>query len=92
MNSLFFFHAEDGIRDVVRSRGRGYVYKRQGCVCVGVCVCVRVCACVRVCVCVCGLADTPVTVLMIVSVLLYDGELTLLKNRQGYIRLLRAAD
>ena len=26
---LFFFQAEDGIRDVVRSRGLGDVYKRQ---------------------------------------------------------------
>ena len=25
----FFFQAEDGIRDLVRSRGLGYVYKRQ---------------------------------------------------------------
>ena len=25
----FFFQAEDGIRDLVRSRGRGDVYKRQ---------------------------------------------------------------
>ena len=32
MNSghdLFFFQAEDGIRDLVRSRGLGDVYKRQ---------------------------------------------------------------
>ena len=29
--SLFFFQAEDGIRDLVRSRGLGDVYKRQGC-------------------------------------------------------------
>ena len=27
---LFFFQAEDGIRDRVRSRGLGDVYKRQG--------------------------------------------------------------
>eukprot|EP00831_Metopus_contortus_P056746 TRINITY_DN48808_c0_g1_i1.p3 TRINITY_DN48808_c0_g1~~TRINITY_DN48808_c0_g1_i1.p3 ORF type:complete len:121 (-),score=43.17 TRINITY_DN48808_c0_g1_i1:77-439(-) len=27
---LFFFQAEDGIRDVERSRGLGDVYKRQG--------------------------------------------------------------
>ena len=27
--SLFFFQAEDGIRDVERSRGLGDVYKRQ---------------------------------------------------------------
>ena len=29
--ALFFFQAEDGIRDLVRSRGLGDVYKRQGC-------------------------------------------------------------
>ena len=29
---LFFFQAEDGIRDLVRSRGLGDVYKRQGAV------------------------------------------------------------
>ena len=28
-NSLCFFQAEDGIRDLVRSRGLGDVYKRQ---------------------------------------------------------------
>ena len=28
-SSLFFFQAEDGIRDLVRSRGLGDVYKRQ---------------------------------------------------------------
>eukprot|EP00656_Telonema_subtile_P029732 TRINITY_DN3281_c0_g1_i1.p1 TRINITY_DN3281_c0_g1~~TRINITY_DN3281_c0_g1_i1.p1 ORF type:complete len:339 (-),score=92.04 TRINITY_DN3281_c0_g1_i1:244-1260(-) len=28
---FFFFQAEDGIRDLVRSRGLGDVYKRQGC-------------------------------------------------------------
>ena len=28
-NSVFFFQAEDGIRDLVRSRGLGDVYKRQ---------------------------------------------------------------
>ena len=28
-NSGFFFQAEDGIRDLVRSRGLGDVYKRQ---------------------------------------------------------------
>ena len=27
--SVFFFQAEDGIRDLVRSRGLGDVYKRQ---------------------------------------------------------------
>ncbi len=33
---VFFFQAEDGIRDLVRSRGLGDVYKRQrqGC---GIC-------------------------------------------------------
>ena len=32
MSSLvFFFQAEDGIRDLVRSRGLGDVYKRQAC-------------------------------------------------------------
>ena len=30
---FFFFQAEDGIRDLVRSRGLGDVYKRQGHVC-----------------------------------------------------------
>ena len=29
MNEIFFFQAEDGIRDLVRSRGLGDVYKRQ---------------------------------------------------------------
>ena len=29
----FFFQAEDGIRDLVRSRGLGDVYKRQGISC-----------------------------------------------------------
>ena len=29
-NECFFFQAEDGIRDLVRSRGLGDVYKRQG--------------------------------------------------------------
>ena len=29
MDSFFFFQAEDGIRDLVRSRGLGDVYKRQ---------------------------------------------------------------
>ena len=28
--ACFFFQAEDGIRDLVRSRGLGDVYKRQG--------------------------------------------------------------
>ena len=30
MFGVFFFQAEDGIRDLVRSRGLGDVYKRQG--------------------------------------------------------------
>ena len=30
---IFFFQAEDGIRDLVRSRGLGDVYKRQGRLC-----------------------------------------------------------
>ena len=30
MVGFFFFQAEDGIRDLVRSRGLGDVYKRQG--------------------------------------------------------------
>ena len=30
MSVYFFFQAEDGIRDLVRSRGLGDVYKRQG--------------------------------------------------------------
>ena len=30
---FFFFQAEDGIRDLVRSRGLGDVYKRQVCAC-----------------------------------------------------------
>ena len=29
VQSFFFFQAEDGIRDLVRSRGLGDVYKRQ---------------------------------------------------------------
>ena len=29
---IFFFQAEDGIRDLVRSRGLGDVYKRQDCI------------------------------------------------------------
>ena len=29
IRSVFFFQAEDGIRDLVRSRGLGDVYKRQ---------------------------------------------------------------
>ena len=32
MLCVFFFQAEDGIRDLVRSRGLGDVYKRQGAV------------------------------------------------------------
>ena len=30
VSCYFFFQAEDGIRDLVRSRGLGDVYKRQG--------------------------------------------------------------
>ena len=30
MDECVFFQAEDGIRDLVRSRGLGDVYKRQG--------------------------------------------------------------
>ena len=30
LHRSFFFQAEDGIRDLVRSRGLGDVYKRQG--------------------------------------------------------------
>ena len=33
MVCFFFFQAEDGIRDLVRSRGLGDVYKRQALVC-----------------------------------------------------------
>ena len=29
LSGVFFFQAEDGIRDLVRSRGLGDVYKRQ---------------------------------------------------------------
>ena len=32
---FFFFQAEDGIRDLVRSRGLGDVYKRQAIICSG---------------------------------------------------------
>ena len=32
LSRFFFFQAEDGIRDLVRSRGLGDVYKRQACV------------------------------------------------------------
>ena len=32
---IFFFQAEEGIRDLVRSRGLGYVYKRQATSCMG---------------------------------------------------------
>ena len=31
IRDYFFFQAEDGIRDLVRSRGLGDVYKRQRC-------------------------------------------------------------
>ncbi len=51
---IFFFPAEDGIRDLVRSRGLGDVYKSLVGVCVCACVRVCVCACVRVRVCVCA--------------------------------------
>ena len=33
MFMIFFFQAEDGIRDLVRSRGLGDVYKRQALEC-----------------------------------------------------------
>ena len=33
--SVFFFQAEDGIRDLVRSRGLGDVYKRQSLLMIG---------------------------------------------------------
>ena len=35
VSSVFFFQAEDGIRDLVRSRGLGDVYKRQDQYCWG---------------------------------------------------------
>ncbi len=35
---VFFFQAEDGIRDLVRSRGLGDLYKGQVCECFMVCV------------------------------------------------------
>ena len=42
---FFFFQAEDGIRDLVRSRGLGDVYKRQACGRGSAKVCVaRICA------------------------------------------------
>ena len=54
---VFFFQAEDGIRDLVRSRGLGDVYKRQVCfVWLYVSVCFSVCCVwlyVSVCVSVC---------------------------------------
>ena len=34
IDDVFFFQAEDGIRDLVRSRGLGDVYKRQDPSCV----------------------------------------------------------
>ena len=41
---VFFFQAEDGIRDLVRSRGLGDVYKRQvGTQSVSCGVCIEVC-------------------------------------------------
>ena len=33
---VFFFQAEDGIRDLVRSRGLGDVYKRQALIAAGI--------------------------------------------------------
>ena len=39
---IFFFQAEDGIRYLVRSRGLGDVYKRQGQVCIHQCAAVAV--------------------------------------------------
>ena len=50
---IFFFQAEDGIRDLVRSRGLGDVYKRQP-VTVAVSVCVPPTA---------GAANVPVHVI-----------------------------
>ena len=41
MYCFFFFQAEDGIRDLVRSRGLGDVYKRQDFTGVGDIVCVE---------------------------------------------------
>ena len=38
MCGSFFFQAEDGIRDLVRSRGLGDVYKRQDCYSTNVCL------------------------------------------------------
>ena len=35
IKKIFFFQAEDGIRDVERSRGLGDVYKRQDIVYIG---------------------------------------------------------
>ncbi len=64
---FFFFQAEDGIRDLVRSRGLGDVYKGQVCVCVRVCLCLCACPCVSVrvsacvCVCVCAVSYTHLT-------------------------------
>ena len=59
LKKIFFFQAEDGIRDLLSSRGLGDVYKRQGwgCSCSRACLraCLRACmrACVRARVCVC---------------------------------------
>ena len=38
VESVFFFQAEDGIRDLVRSRGLGDVYKRQGLLLITMCL------------------------------------------------------
>ena len=38
VDSCVFFEAEDGIRDLVRSRGLGDVYKRQALVSSGPCI------------------------------------------------------
>ncbi len=57
---FFFFQAEDGIRDLLRSRGLGDVYIRQVCLsaCLSLSVCLYVClsVCLSVClpVCLCG--------------------------------------
>ena len=41
VREVFFFQAEDGIRDLVRSRGLGDVYKRQSGYCPRLYACVR---------------------------------------------------
>ena len=59
-----YLQADDGIRDLVRSRGLEDVYKRRVCVCVLCVLCLCVCVCFVVvcvlrvviwCVCVCVL-------------------------------------